>query len=397
MNQNQYNGKELILKKGEEKRILSGHLWVFSNEVKEIRGLPASGDTVRLIDGSGRFIGIGFFNTDSLISFRFLSGKDEEINSDFFKTRIKNAVDFRRNIYPGLESFRAVFGESDCLPGLIVDKYGEYLAVQFLSAGMEKNKDLVVNALRDVFSPKGIIARNDSALRKLEGLESKVEVIFGNVPERFRIEENGCVFWVDLYSGQKTGFFFDQRENRAALSKYCSGKKVLDCFCHTGAFGIYAAKAGASEITCVDSSKTAIALAGENAKLNCLENLFCGVEADISDYLLKIRKENIKFDIIILDPPALIKSKKHFIPGYKAYRKLSILALDNLSGSGILAVSSCSHNLSFYDFRNMLAESAGKLGKQVRLIEQRSQARDHPVLLSMPETEYLKFAILQVI
>jgi len=389
--------KEIVLKRGQDKRVLGGHLWVFSNEVAEIRGEPVVGDTVRLLDSSGRFLGLGFFNPGSLISFRLLSSKDGEIDQNFFEERIRRALEFRGTFLPGVSSFRAVFGEADGLPGLIVDKYEKYLSVQYLSAGMEKNSALIVAALEKIFSPEGIVGRNDSSLRKLEGLEERVDVLSGNVPEKVKIEENGCFYIADLLSGQKTGFFFDQRENRSAIAKYCRGKRVLDCFCHTGAFGINAAKAGASEITWVDSSKPALDLAEENTKLNGLGDKFNGIVSNAGEYLEKLAKEGNKFDIIIVDPPAFIKSRKHFSVGYKAYRNLNASALGLLKSGGILATSSCSHNLSPADFRNMIVESAGRAGVQARLLELRSQGRDHPVLLSMPETEYLKFAIIEVV
>jgi 23S rRNA (cytosine1962-C5)-methyltransferase len=388
--------KKIVLKKNEEGRLLAGHLWIFSNEIGTVQGAPGIGDTVEAYDAGGRYLGKGFYNPHSLIAFRLLTRGREEIDVAFFRTRIADALAFRQWCYPGLVSFRLVFGESDNLSGLIVDKYAGYLTVQFLSAGMEKNKEQVIAALTDLFSPAGIVGRNDSALRRLEGLEEKIEVLAGTVPERVEIEENGCRFQVDLAAGQKTGFYFDQRENRAALAKYCKGKKVIDCFCHTGAFGIEAAAAGAAEVVWVDSSAPALALARENAQLNGMADRFVSINADVMEFAAE-RKNIDKFDIIILDPPALIKSRKHFQAGYRAYRKLNTSAIESLHSGGILATSSCSHHLSPNDFRAVLEESAAKAGRQVRLLELRSQSRDHPVLLSMPETEYLKFAILEVI
>ncbi|MHB9154587.1 MAG: class I SAM-dependent rRNA methyltransferase [Endomicrobiales bacterium] len=388
---------KITLKKHEERRLLSGHFWIFSNEIGTISGSPQSGDVVELAAHSGQFLGLGFFNPHSLIAFRLLSRDRESVDAEFFRKRILKAYEFRKRIYPQLDSFRAVFGESDFLPGLIVDKYGKYLAVQFLSAGLEKHREEICRALEEVIAPEGIVARNDSALRRLEGLEEKIEVISGKIPERVRIEEGESSFRADLLSGQKTGFFFDQRDNRLLLSKYCRGKTFLDCFCHSGAFGIHAARAGASHATWVDSSQPALRLAEENARLNGLDGLFNGVNADIPEYLESIKNSGKKYDIINLDPPALIKSRKDFAAGYKMYRKLNVLALEILPPGGMLATSSCSHNLGPEDFRQMLKEAAGRAGRQVWLLSLRSQAPDHPILLSMPETEYLKFALLQVI
>lgn len=387
---------KIILKHHEEQRLLAGHLWIFSNEIARIEGAPAIGDTVEAFTAAGQYLGKGFYNPHSLIAFRLLTRGQEEIDDDFFRERIAAALAFRRALYPGQASFRLVFGESDLLPGLIVDKYGDYCAVQFLSAGMEKNRSLIVTALEQVLAPAGIVGRNDSALRRLEGLEEKTEVITGTIPPRIEIEENGCRFAVDLTGGQKTGFFFDQRENRAALARYCEGKKVIDCFCHTGAFGIEAAAAGAAEVVGVDSSAPALRIAEENARLNNVDGKFSTIEADVMAFTGE-RKNLNKFDIIILDPPALIKSRKHFQAGYRAYRKLNTSAIESIRSGGLLATSSCSHHLSPEDFRLVLKESAAKARRQVRLLELRSQGRDHPVLLSMPETEYLKCAILEIV
>lgn len=388
---------KIILKRHEERRILAGHLWAFSNEIEKIAGTPESGDVAELESADGRFLGVGFYNPHSLISFRMLSREREAADEAFFAKRISAAYDLRRYLYPSSESYRVVFGESDFLPGLVSDKYGNYVTVQFLSAGMEKKRAEILSAIHAVIHPSGIVARNDSALRALEGLEEKIEVLSGTIPERVKIEENGSCFWADLVSGQKTGFFFDQRENRAALARYCPGKTFLDGYCHSGAFSVQALRAGASKVISVDSSRPALTLAEENAKLNGFEAQFNGVTADVVEYLDFLEKSGEKFDIINVDPPALIKSRKHFHAGYKLYRKLNALALEVVKPGGILATSSCSHNLSPEDFRRMLKEAAGRAGKQVRLLEERSQARDHPILLSMPETEYLKFAILQVL
>jgi 23S rRNA (cytosine1962-C5)-methyltransferase len=387
---------KIILKRHEDRRIRAGHRWVFSNEIDRIDGAPQAGETVEACDAAGRSIGTGFYNPNSLIAFRLLTEKQEAIDRTFFRRRIERALAFRRGLYPGLESFRLVFGESDGLSGLIVDKFGDYLAVQFLAAGMEKNKDAVLEALREILSPAGIVGRNDAGLRAMEGLPLTVEVYAGDVPDRVQIEENGSLFWADLKGGQKTGFFFDQRDNRAALAKYCRGKRVIDCFCHTGAFGIYAARAGASAVTFVDASAPALDIARANALLNGYEGIFQSIRTDVMEFV-GVKNNLDKFDIIILDPPALIKSKKHFQAGYRAYRKLNTAAFESLGLGGILATSSCSHNVTPEDFRAMLQESAAKAGRQVRLLEMRSQSLDHPVLLSMPETEYLKFAILEVV
>ncbi|MFH1367523.1 MAG: class I SAM-dependent rRNA methyltransferase [Elusimicrobiota bacterium] len=388
---------KIFLKKNEEERLNAGHLWIFSNEIQKIEGEPGIGDTAELFDSSKQFAGVGFYNPKSLIAFRLLSKKHVNIDKDFWKDRIERAVAYRKAVYPVIESYRVVFGESDALPGLIVDKYGNCLAVQFLSAGMEKNSGQIIEALKEIFKPAGIIAKNESSLRKLEGLEEKTEILYGSIPDTLEITESGLKFSVDLKGGQKTGFFFDQRDNRQVFSGYCKGKNVLDCFCHTGAFGICAAKAGAKSVMLVDSSKPAIEKTVENAGLNDVAGTIQAADADVEEYMQVQKRSGKKFDIINLDPPALIKSRKNFFAGVRLYAKLNALAMELLEPGGILATSSCSHHLNRDAFLEMLREAGGKAGRQFRIMELRSQAKDHPVLLSMPETEYLKFAILKVV
>ncbi|OGS10977.1 MAG: hypothetical protein A2386_07000 [Elusimicrobia bacterium RIFOXYB1_FULL_48_9] len=387
----------VFLKSGEDTRLLAGHLWVFSNEISHIKGEIAAGDLCELFDSRGSFIGIGFYNPKSLIAFRLLSKEKIAVNSDFFAKKITEALEFRKTVYPGARSLRVVFGESDFLPGLIIDKYEDYLSVQAVSAGMDKNMGLLVEAMVRVLAPKGIIARNDSSLRAFEGLKESVDILQGDVPENIPIDENGCSFSVNLRSGQKTGFFFDQRENRVLLSKYSRGKSVLDCHCHTGAFSVYALKGGAKSVVALDSSKPALEKAAENARLNSFGGAFEAVNADALEYLEEQKKSQTKFDIIVLDPPALIKSRKHQKAGYRMYKKLNAAAISALKSGGILATSSCSHNLSQQDFMLMLKDAAGSARRQALVLERGFQSKDHPVLVAMNESEYLKFAMLKVI
>ncbi|MGA2090858.1 MAG: class I SAM-dependent rRNA methyltransferase [Endomicrobiales bacterium] len=386
---------KITLKFNEDRRIRAGHLWVFSNEIKLIEGQPAVGDIVEVHSVGGEFLGTGFYNPRSLLAVRILSRVRRDIDQAFFKEKIAAALAYRAALYPSFESIRLVFGESDGLPGLVIDKYGRYLVMQFLAAGMEKQKDSIVAAARELLDPAGIIARNDSPMRTLEGLELTREVLWGDIPERITIEEYNCSFLVDLASGQKTGFFIDQKDNRQIFARYAEGKRVLDCFCHTGGFGIAAAKNRASQIVFVDSSAPAIEIALANAALNSISSAYEGCVADALQYLSTAAPG--KFDIISIDPPALIKSRKFYPQGYKAYRKLNTVALEALPSGGMLATSSCSHHMSPVDFRHMLEEAAARSGKQVRLVEWGTQSKDHPILLSMPETEYLKFALVQVI
>src|SRR3989339_1150890 len=390
---------KLILRKNEEHRLLSGHLWIFSNEIAGIEGEQIKGDIVELYSAGRQFLGQGFFNPSSLIIFRLLTRARDVITPEFWTERIRSAADYRSKIMGGQKSLRVVFGESDNLPGLIVDKYADVLSVQFLSAGMELNSDAGVAALRRVFNPAGIIARNDSSLRVLEGLEQTSGVLWGDVPTELEIEQDGIRFNVHPSAGQKTGFFFDQRENRRALAQYCAGKTLLDVFSYTGSFSMYALKNGAAKAVAVDSSEQALEASSCNARLNGVADRFSAVKADCFDFFSDENEKasGEKYDIIVLDPPALVKNKKHLQAGFRAYVKLNAAALSRLSPGGLLATSSCSHHLSPADFRVMLMQAAGKARKMVRLVEQRSQGRDHPVLVSMPETEYLKFAILSTL
>ena len=388
--------KKIILRQNEEDRLVNGHQWGFSNEIKEISGAPAAGEVVEAYTSSGGYVGTGFYNPKSLIAFRLLTRERMPIDAAFWRIRLAKALEYRRMLYPGAESFRAVFGESDGMPGLIVDKYGGYLSVQMLSAGLEARRADVLVALNEVFAPKGVIARNDSGLRALEGLEEKIETLAGVIPEYTDIVENGLTFRVNLMAGQKTGFFFDQRENRMAAAGYCAGKTVLDCYAHTGAFAMYALKAGAAAVTAVDSSKTALAMAEQNARLNGFEGRFSVEDADAEKFMEEQANAKTRFDVVMIDPPGLIKSKKFAQAGSRLYKKLNAQALRLVKPGGLLVTSSCSHHLSPKDFRTMIEEACAKTGRMCWLIEQRTQAKDHPILLSMPETEYLKCAIIRV-
>jgi 23S rRNA (cytosine1962-C5)-methyltransferase len=394
----------IILKPKEEARLQRGHLWAFSNEVAQA---PANLEPGALADlfpthlpsgqaGAG-FIGRGFYHPHSLIAFRILSSLPEEINDAFFIRRLNEALELRTKLFPGQQAYRWVFGESDRLPGLVVDRYGDYLAVQALSAGMERFRDVLIRAFEQTVHPKGIVWRSDAPVRALEGLKDEPpKVVSGEVPPRVQIETENGIFQVDLLAGQKTGFYFDQRDNRQALAPFCKGKRVLDAFCYSGGFGISAARAGAREIVFVDSSESALQLAEANAQLNGASDRCTVVQGDALQ-LLSHESPGGPFDVISVDPPAYARSKKHLPVALKAYEKLNTIALGALKTGGILASSSCSHFVSREMFLETLRRSARKAKKNIRVIELRGQAKDHPLLLAMPETEYLKFAILQVL
>ncbi|HVE14599.1 MAG TPA: class I SAM-dependent rRNA methyltransferase [Elusimicrobiota bacterium] len=386
----------LTLKAGEEDRLLAGHSWVFSNELKEVP--KAEPGTVAVLNlASGKPLGVGFYNPNSLIAFRLLTRKPEPIDAAFLKERLAAALAYRRRVAAGEESFRLAFGESDGLPGLVVDKFADFLSVQILSAGMERLESALIEALREVLNPKGIYFRNDHPTRSLEGLPLECRAAFGEVPETVRIEEGGLKYLVSPGAGQKTGFYFDQRENRAFLKPYFKDRGVLDLHCYTGAFALNAARAGAAQVFGLDSSGPAIALAKENAKLNGLEAEFD--EGDAEEVLDAFAgdKQPFKPDFILVDPPSLVSSRKHLPAGLRAYAKLNTAAFRCLPKGGLLATSTCSHHVSREDFVKTLRAAAAKAGKSARILALRGQAADHPVLLAMPETEYLHFALLEIV
>ncbi len=388
----------IILNKNEERRIKSGHPWVFSNEIREVVGERTAGKVAELYDSAGGFIGVGHYNPHSLIAFRLVSRIREEIDSAaFFEGRITAALAHRQARYSGLATFRAVYGESDFLPGLVVDRYGDHLSLQFLSAGMDCRREQIVAALRNVFNPAGIIARNDVAVRKLEGLDEKVELLWGEIPERVEMEENGLRFQVNLREGQKTGGFLDQKQNHLLLSHISAGKKVLDCFCYTGGWAVHAASFGAESVLGVDISARAVGQASSNAKLNKVSGRVRFEECDAFERLRSLYQEGERFGVIVMDPPAFVKSRKNIAEATKGYLTVNRRALELLEPGGYLITCSCSFHMGREAFRDMLIQAARLAKREVRLVETCSQASDHPVLLSFPESEYLKCFVLQAV
>ncbi len=388
----------ITLNKNEERRIKSGHPWVFSNEIREVTGDRSAGSVAALYDAAGSFIGIGHYNPHSLIAFRMFSRLQEDIDTfDFFEQRITTALAHRLARYPGLATFRSVYGESDFLPGLVVDKYGEYLSVQLLSAGMDRRRELLVSVLQKVFQPLGIIARNDVGVRKLEGLDEKIELLYGDIPDRVEMEENGHMFQVSLRDGQKTGSFLDQKQNHLLLKDICAGKTVLDCFCYTGAWALHAASFGAQSVTGIDISARAIGQASSNAKQNKMSDRVRFEECDAFERLRSLHQEGRRFGVIVMDPPAFVKSRKNIAEATKGYLTVNRRALELLEPGGYLITCSCSYHMGREAFRDMLNQAARLAKREVRLVETRSQAADHPVLLSFPEAEYLKCFVLQTV
>lgn len=386
------------LKRGSDRRVKGGHPWIFSNEIGQCSGDGQPGATVQIHAADGSYLGTGYYNPHSLIAIRILSRQREDIDDPaFYRERLLRALSYRQNIYPGWETFRAVYGEADFLPGLVVDKYGDYLSLQFLTAGMDLRRDLILSALLDIFKPTGILARNDAGVRSLEGLSEQVEVLYGEIPERVRIEEHGLQFTVDLVAGQKTGQFLDQKENHLLLERIAAGKDVLDCFSYSGGWGIHAAAFGATSVRFLDSSERALALARENAEMNGLADRTTFDAGDAFERLRSLKSEGHRFDIVILDPPAFVKSKKALKEATKGYLTINRRGIELLREGGYLVTCSCSYHMNRELFRETIENAARQAGREMRLVSTMSQAPDHPVLLSVPETEYLKCFLLQAV
>lgn len=386
------------LKRGADRRVKGGHPWIFSNEIGECSGEALPGATAQVHAADGSYIGTGYYNPQSLIAIRILSRRGEDIDSPaFYRERLLQALHHRHTVYPGWKTFRAVYGEGDFLPGLVVDKYDDYLSIQFLTLGMDARKGQILQALIDSFNPKGILARNDAAVRALEGLPEHVEVMYGEIPDQLWIEEHGLRFAVDLVAGQKTGHFLDQKENHLLLERISTGKDVLDCFCYSGGWGVHAAAFGAASVRFLDSSERALALARKNAEINGLAERTTFDAGDAFERLRNLKGEGHRFDIVILDPPAFVKSKKALKEATKGYLTINRRGMELLREGGYLVTCSCSYHMNRELFRETLENAARQAGREMRLISTMTQAPDHPVLLSVPETEYLKCFLLQAV
>jgi 23S rRNA (cytosine1962-C5)-methyltransferase len=387
--------KTIILKKNEDHRIANGHLWAFSNEIAEINGEPQSGDIVELSNHQNKFLGIGIFNPNSLIAVRLLSNEKEEIDFQFFKKKIEAAFSLRQKIYSEADAYRLVHGEGDSLPGLIIDRFNNYFSIQTFSVGMDKRLTLICDVLDSLFKPKGIVERNEAPIRLIEGLEQRKGILRGDV-EPVTISEYKVKYTLDLLEGQKTGFFLDQRENRNAFRRYVKDADVLDCFCNEGGFTLHAGYSGAKSVLGVDISESVIKRAKNNAKLNDLDKIVRFETGDAFAYLDQAVKDKKQFDVINLDPPSFAKSKKTIRKAKRGYKEIHTNAMKILKPGGILATASCSYNITEETFLDVINESARELGRHISLLEWHGAAPDHPVLISMPETKYLKFGIFFV-
>ncbi len=383
----------LRLNKGAERRLRAGHVWVYSNEV-DAKATPlsgfASGQAVDILTHQGKWLGSGYINPHSLICARMVSrDREHPLDRSLLVHRLKIALGLRQRLYAE-PFYRLVYGESDGLPGLVVDRYGEVVVAQLTTAGMEVRREDVVAALDKLLKPEAIVLRNDAGVREREGLERYVENAKGTPPLRVRVPENGARFEVSPAQGQKTGWFYDQRDNRARMARYVKDAQVLDLFSYVGAWGIEAAVGGAREVLCVDTSAHAVEAVAANAELNGVDDRVTGLRADAFDALKGLRAERQRFDVVILDPPAFIKRRKDRDEGVLAYRRICQLALQVLRSDGILISCSCSFHLGRDDLMRVMQQAARHTDRSAQVLEQGGQAHDHPIHPAIPETAYLK-------
>jgi len=375
-------------------RILHGHDWVFSSEVLKIFGNPGDGDVISLRDGKDHLIGSAIYNSKSQIVARRFSRRKQDLDLDFFKRRIAQAAEYRarRHIDPKL--CRIVWSESDGLPGVIVDRYGDYFVLQTLTLAMDMRKDLIANAIVDLFGTVRIIERNDAPVRRAEDLESRSGALRGDSSSQIEIEIDSLKFEVDLLRGQKTGFYLDQKQNYQAVAQHAKNRRVLDCFTNHGAFALACARAGASEVTGVEANTESLAMAKKNAERNQLRVQW--IEQDVFQFLRGTEKMESQYDLIVLDPPSFTRTKSGLRDAMRGYRELHVRAFKLLSKDGLLATFSCSHHVNENAFAQVIAEALVDARRSARRLRRFEQSPDHPVLPTLPETEYFKGVLLEM-
>jgi 23S rRNA (cytosine1962-C5)-methyltransferase len=376
-------------------RVESGHLWIYSNELAKVPSLEP-GSIVEVFTNDGTSLGLAFFNPHSLIALRLLKISIVQDVSKVFKLRILNAKQLREKIFPTEHCYRLVYAESDCLPGLIIDKYEDYFTLQVNSAGMEKFIEKIVEILLDIFPKcKGIIAKNSTHFRTLEGLEQYEKVLYGEIPQEVIVTESGIKYKVNLLDSQKTGLFLDQKLNKRFIRRISGNLRVLDCYSNFGGFGLNAALGNAKEVTLVDISKSAIETARENFQLNGFKNgnFFC---SDALEFMKKEFQDGKKYDLVILDPPSFTKSKKNIQNAIAGYRQINKYAMRIVAPQGFLATASCSMHIDEATFMKIIQDVAYSQKINLKMIYRGGQSPDHPILMSMPETRYLKFFVFQL-
>lgn len=392
----------VTLKKGEGRTLKAGGAWVYDNEIDSIMGSFENGDIVTVHDFDGYFLGYGFINTKSKITVRILSRKKDTVIDDaFLEERVQAAWDYRKQVID-TGSCRLIFGEADFLPGIVIDKFSDVLVVESLALGIDKLKPQILEAVKRVLAKdgitiRGIYERSDAKVREQEGMERYKGFIGEPFDTRVEIVENGVKYIVDVEDGQKTGFFLDQKKNRAAMHSVCKGKRVLDCFTHTGSFALNAGIAGATEVIGVDASELGVEQARENTRLNGLEDKVSFVCADVFDFLPALEEKGEKFDVVILDPPAFTKSRNSIKNAVKGYREINVRGMKLVKDGGFLATCSCSHFMDPELFHKTIMEAARGAHKRLRQVEFRTQAPDHPILWAADSSYYLKFYIFQVV
>ena len=391
-----------VLKKGEGRTIKAGGLWVFDNEIASISGSFENGDIISVHDFDDFFLGYGFINTNSKIRIRLMSrSKTNPVTPELIETRVRNAWNYRKEVID-TGCCRMIFGEADFLPGITIDKFSEVLVVESLALGTDLLKPLILDACQKVLAEddiivRGIYERSDAKVREQEGLERYKGFIGNSFNTKVLIEENGIRYYVDVENGQKTGFFLDQKNNRMSIRRLCPGKKVLDCFTHTGSFALNAAAAGASQVLGVDASDLGIAQAQENARINGLDNIASFRVADVFELLPALEKQKEIFDVVILDPPAFTKSRASIKKAVTGYREINLRGMRLVKDGGFLVTCSCSHFMDPDLFAKTIQEAARDAHKRLRQVEFRQQAADHPILWANDTSYYLKFYIFQVV
>ena len=392
----------VILKKGEGRSLKAGGMWVYDNEIASIMGSFENGDVVEVRDFDGYCMGLGYINTRSKITVRMLSRKkDAVVDGAFMEQRVRDAWEYRKQTID-ISSCRLIFGEADFLPGIVVDKFSDVLVVESLALGIDRWKLVIVEALKKVLAEEGIVIRgvyerSDAKVRLQEGMERSKGFIGEPFDTKVEIVENGVRYMVDVEDGQKTGFFLDQKNNRAAIHRFCKGKRVLDCFTHTGSFALNAGIAGASSVLGVDASQLAVDQAIENAKLNGLEDRVRFQCVDVFELLPQLEAQGEQFDVVILDPPAFTKSRNSVKNAVKGYREINLRGMKLVKDGGFLATCSCSHFMEPELFAKTIREAATGAHRRLRQVEFRTQACDHPILWAADQSYYLKFYIFQVV
>ena len=383
-----------VLYPGKEKRVYQGQNWIYRSDIRSVDASAAPGDIVSVRAANGTFLGQAFYNPKSQMTLRLLTRAEAPVDDAFFAGRIRQAVEYRRR-FADLTSCRLIFSESDGLPGLVADAFGPVIVIQLMCLGMDRYRGLIADTLQALLEPAAIYERSDAPVRRLEGLEERTGLLRGALPEDIIMQENGVRFRVDVVNGQKTGYFLDQKENRAAIAPFVRDAEVVDCFTHTGAFALHAAHYGARSVTAVDISEEALATARRNAALNGFENISF-VAANCFDWLKEETLTDRRYDVVILDPPAFTKTRATVDAARRGYKEINLRGMKLVKDGGYLVTCSCSQHMHRDEFLRVILEAAHDAHVRLMQVEMRTQGRDHPILPAMPETEYLKCGIFRV-